>query len=75
MPPTLRKRIYSKILYAEVTQRETDYFNGLLDHVKKYETALDEVIISDTREFCNDDKFFIFEDAIEECVMSFFVDK
>ena len=75
VPPTLRKKIYSKILYAEVTQREADYFQGLCDHVKKYETALDELIIADTREFCNDDKFFIFEDSIEECITAFFVDR
>lgn len=27
VPPTLRNRIYRKILYAEITQKDMDYFN------------------------------------------------
>ena len=26
VPPTLRNKVYKKILYAEVTQKEQDYF-------------------------------------------------
>jgi hypothetical protein len=58
-----------------VNQRDTDYYTSLTDHLKRYETALDDMIMADTRDFCNDDKFFIFEDIIEECVMAFFADK
>jgi hypothetical protein len=75
VPPCLRKRIYSKILQAEVHQREIDYFASVKDHLDKYETSLDEIILYDLKEFCNDDKFFIFEDIMEECLMTFFADK
>ena len=31
VPPTLRNRIYKKILYAEITQKDMDYFNQQYD--------------------------------------------
>jgi hypothetical protein len=31
--------------------------------------------MADIIDFCNDDKFFIFQDIIEQCVMLFFRDK
>jgi hypothetical protein len=60
VPPTLRNRIYRKILYAEITQKDMDYFNQQFDFNQKWETALDDLILSDVTEICQDDKYFIF---------------
>ena len=47
VPPTLRARVYKKILYADITQKELDYFANLNDQLNKWETALDDIIYSD----------------------------
>lgn len=75
VPPTLRNRIYRKILYADVTQKEIDYYNQLCEQANKWETALDDLIFADILEFCNDDKFFIFQDMIEAVIVMFFRDR
>ena len=75
VPPTLRCRIYKKILYAEVTQKEIDYFAQTTDVASKWETALDDLIMCDILDSCNDDRYFIFQDMIEMCIMFFFRDR
>lgn len=60
VPPTLRCKIYKKILYAEVTQKEMDYFASVSEQAAKWETALDDLLNADILDFCNDDKYFIF---------------
>jgi len=60
VPPCLRSKVYKKILYAEVTQKEIDYFSQTNEQAAKWETALDDLILSDIYEICNDDKYFIF---------------
>lgn len=75
VPPTLRNRIYKKILYAEITQKDMDYFNQQFDFNQKWETALDDLILSDVTEICQDDKYFIFQDQLEACAMFFFRDR
>lgn len=37
--------------------------------------ALDDLIQVDLIEFCNDDKYFIFQDMMEDCVLRFFRDR
>jgi hypothetical protein len=37
-----------------------DYFNQQFDFNQKWETALDDLILSDVTEICQDDKYFIF---------------
>lgn len=75
MPPTLRSRIYKKILYSDITQKEIDYHANLNDQVNKWESAIDDVILSDLLTMCNDDKYFIFQDMIESCIMVFYRDR
>lgn len=75
MPPTLRNKVYKKILYAETGQKEIDYINSINDTANKWETAIDDLIMADILDFCNDDKYFIFEDMITECVTFFFRDR
>ena len=41
----------------------------------KWETCLDDLVMSDISEVCNDDKYFIFQDMMEACVMFFFRDR
>ena len=41
----------------------------------RWETALDDLVMSDIYEICNDDKYFIFQDMMEACVMFFFRDR
>jgi len=60
VPPTLRNRVYKKILYADVTQKEIDYFHSTSEQASKWETALDDLLLADIYEICNDDKYFIF---------------
>jgi len=50
------------------------YFNKLLDHYDKWELVLDDVIKADIKEFCNDDKYFIFEEVITPALTAFFRD-
>mmetsp|Transcript_40046 Transcript_40046/g.38580 ORF Transcript_40046/g.38580 Transcript_40046/m.38580 type:complete len:315 (-) Transcript_40046:21-965(-) len=75
VPPTLRCRVYKKILQAEVTQKESDYFAQISEQMNKWELGLDDLLGADIADFCNDDKFFIFEEMVEACVMLFFRDK
>lgn len=44
------------------------------DHHAKWELVIDDVLKCDIRDFCNDDKYFIFEDTISASVYSFFRD-
>jgi hypothetical protein len=60
IPSTLRNRIYKKILYADITQKEVDYFNTMMEKVKRWEIALDDLVGQDLMDTCNDDKYFIF---------------
>jgi len=43
-----------------VTQKETDYMASLTDQVNKWESAIDDIILSDMLQMCNDEKYFIF---------------
>jgi len=47
IPPTLRCRMYKKILYADITQKEIDHFANLNDQFSKWEQAIDDIIYSD----------------------------
>jgi IS1 family transposase len=64
VPPTLRVRIYKKILNIEMNQRDQEYFASLKEHLNKWELVLDEMIGYDLREICNNESFFIFEEII-----------
>lgn len=75
VPPTLRNRIYRKILYADVTQKEVDYYGQLMESFNKWELSLDDLLMADIIEFCNDDKYFIFQESIEACIFPFFRDR
>ena len=75
VPPSLRGRVYKKILYADITQKEMDYFSSLSEFNAGWELAIDYLILSDIIEICNDDKYFIFQDIMEQCVMLFFRDR
>lgn len=65
IPSTLRCRIYKKILYSDVTQKEVDNFHNLNDLFTKWEAAIDDILFADIYQICNDDKYFIFQDMIE----------
>jgi len=43
--------------------------------VSRYETALDDLIMADVIDIANDDKFFVFQDIIEQSTMMFFRDR
>ena len=67
--------MYKKVLYADVTQKEIDYFHSLADQHRHWESAIDDVISADINAQCNDDKYFIFQDMMEACVHLFFRDR
>ncbi len=46
-----------------------------MEAASKWETAIDDLIIADIIETCNDDKYFIFQDMMEACIQFFFRDK
>ena len=71
----MRNRVYKKILYADVTQKEIDHLANLVDQNNKWETAIDDYISQDFLALCNDDKYFIFQDMIEVVITSFFRDR
>jgi hypothetical protein len=60
VPASLRCRVYKKILYADITQKQMDYFNSLTEYNSGWELAIDDLILSDITETSNDDKYFIF---------------
>ena len=47
----------------------------LTEQVTKWETAIDDYILADLIQMCNDDKYFIFQDMIETVCMTFFRDR
>ena len=60
IPGNLRSKIYKKILYSDINQKELDYFATNFEQACKWESALDDLISSDIVEISNDDKYFIF---------------
>lgn len=75
VPPSLRCRIYKKILYADQSQKDLDHFDKLNQDFESWESALDEIIKTDINQVCNDDKYFIFQEIIEQGVQLFFRDR
>lgn len=62
-------------MYAEINQKEQDYFATTFETACKWESALDDLIGCDIIEISNDDKYFIFQDNLECCVHFFFRDR
>lgn len=75
IPTSVRCKFYKRILYAEVGQREQDHFESLNENLTCWETALDDLIKADIANVCNDDKYFIFQEIIDNCVQLFFRDR
>ena len=74
IPTSLRGRYYSRILECQTVSKDTSYFEYLLDQVQKWELSIDKIIQDDSRDVCNDDKFFIFHELLEKIYMSFLRD-
>ena len=74
IPPTLRNKIYKKILNVEMNPRDYEYYEALNEHFKKWELAIDDINTADIIEVINDDKYFIFEDFINISSHLFFRD-
>ena len=74
IPHTLRPAMYKKILNSDYGEKALLYFDRLQDHYAKWELIIDDIIKSDVKEFCNDDKYFIFEDIMTPVLSSFFRD-
>lgn len=49
--------------------------NQLQDSFNKFEIAVDDFINSDIEKMCNDEKYFIFQDTIEQVLNLFFRDR
>ena len=43
--------------------------------MNQYETAVDDFVLSDLIMLCNDEKYFIFQDMMEQVMMMFYRDK
>lgn len=52
-----------------------DYFSSQNEYNNGWELAIDDLVLSDVYEICNDDKYFIFQDIMEACVMFFIRDR
>jgi hypothetical protein len=74
VPPTLRSRVYTRILECSVGVKETDYFEFLLEQSLRWELSLDLILEADTRSTCNEEQYFLFQDTIEKIVFCFFRD-
>lgn len=75
VPTSIRCKVYKRILYADVGQREIDHFESLVESLNSWEMALDDMIKADITQVCNDDKYFIFQETIDQCVQCFFRDR
>lgn len=74
VPTSLRGRFYSKILECQSASKDSTYFDYLLDQVQKWELSIDKIVLEDSRDVCNDDKFFIFHELVEKVFMCFLRD-
>lgn len=74
VPATLRCKVYKKIFNIKMTPRDSEYFETLNDHYRKWDLAIDDTIAYDILEVINDDKYFIFEEHIKVCTNNFFRD-
>jgi len=52
-----------------------DYFTSQAEFNNGWELAIDDLVLSDVYEICNDDKYFIFQDIMEACAIFFFRDR
>lgn len=73
-PTSLRGKFYAKILDCQVATKDVSYFEYLLEQVQKWELSIDRIVFEDSRDVCNDDKFFIFHDLLEKIYMGFLRD-
>jgi hypothetical protein len=74
VPPTLRCKVYKKIFNIELSQRDSEYFESLNEHFRKWDLAIDDPCNFDLIGVVNDDKYFIFEDSIQQITNIFFRD-
>lgn len=74
IPTSLRSKFYSKILDCPSGAKDASYFEYLLEQVQKWELSIDKIVLEDSRDVCNDDKFFIFHELLEKIFMCFLRD-
>lgn len=74
IPTSLRGKFYSRILDCPNGAKDSSYFEYLLEQVQKWELSIDKIVLEDSRDVCNDDKFFIFHELLEKIFMSFLRD-
>jgi hypothetical protein len=74
VPTTLRCRVYKKVFNIKMTPRDTEYFESLNEHCRKWDLAIDDTLAYDLEEVLNDDKYFIFEENIKMVTNNFFRD-
>jgi hypothetical protein len=74
IPTSLRGKFYSRILDCPSNSKDSSYFEFLLEQVQKWELCIDKIVLEDSRDVCNDDKFFIFHELLEKIYMCFLRD-
>mmetsp|Transcript_28954 Transcript_28954/g.51761 ORF Transcript_28954/g.51761 Transcript_28954/m.51761 type:complete len:524 (+) Transcript_28954:94-1665(+) len=74
IPPSLRGRVYSRILECSVGSKESEYFEFLLEQAMRWELSLDLLIEADTRQTCNEEQYFLFQENLEKMMFCFYRD-
>ncbi|KAL1509057.1 hypothetical protein ABEB36_003858 [Hypothenemus hampei] len=71
-PKSLRARIWTLLLGAEVKQLQINHFDTLKKNILQYDLMIDKLIIKDINlTASNDDQYFVFEDVLYQVMLCF----
>ena len=71
IPPSLRKSIYSILLNVKDSEINSNYFSELMESLKKWDCATDDLFVSQVKLCSDDEQYFIFDKHLEQLMLAF----